>query len=238
MKLLIVDASYYFHRVFYVSPDNPKEGIKRTLQAAIDLHQPDDMIVAFDAGKETFRSTLFPAYKANRPPSPEGYSAAVVAMKEGIRELGLETAQAPGYEADDVIGTLCARHDSYERIIIAKDKDLMQIISDGVSMCNDGTWVREVDVIEKFGVGPQRLTDVFGLSGDTSDGIPGVHGIGAKIASRLVNEYGNLESIYSRLSEIDANFKGGARISALLSQSKDMAFLSRTLATIKCDLEF
>lgn len=237
MKLIIVDASYYFYRAFYGSPEDPKGGIGSMMQSALDCHKPDSVIVALDAGKQTFRSDLFAGYKANRPPSPEGFGAAVVSMKEAFSELGMESVAVAGYEADDIAGTLCAVHSSDEVVLMTKDKDWMQLVSDGrVSMWHDGAWVREAEVIAKFGVAPGLVVDVLGLSGDSGDGIPGVPGIGAKIASTLVQTFGALETVYENLLAI-GKFRGGPRISATLRQSKDLAFLSRTLATIKTDLD-
>lgn len=237
MKLLLVDASFYMHRVFFGSPE-PAKALKKMMEIALEYHEPDSVIVALDAGRETFRNELFPAYKASRLPSPEGFALALPSMQDVFNDLGFRFMAAPGFEADDVIGTLCALNPDSERIILSRDKDLMQLVSDGVAIWNDGIWTREPEVIAKFGVVAGLVVDVLGLSGDSSDGIPGVAGIGAKIASKLIHSFGTLESVYDNLDVIGASLRGGAKISATLRQSKDMAFLSRTLATIVTDVEF
>ena len=237
MKLMLVDASFYFYKAFYGANHDPKGAMTKMMQAALDCHEPDTAIVALDAGKQTFRSEMFPGYKANRPPSPDGFSEAVASMKEAFTELGFQFVKAPGFEADDVLGTLCAINPDDERVILSRDKDLMQLVCDGVSMWIDGAWIREKEVIAKFGVRPGLVVDVMGLSGDSGDGIPGVPGIGAKIASNLIQSFGALEAVYANLDVIGASMRGGAKISATLSQSKEMAFLSRRLATIVTTVE-
>jgi 5'-3' exonuclease len=159
-------------------------------------------------------------------------------MKEAFSELGCQFASAPGYEADDVAGSLCAMNSFDECVLMTRDKDWMQLVSDGrVSIWHENTWTHEQEVFLKFGVGPKLITDVIGLSGDSGDGIPGVPGIGAKIASSLVAKFGALESLYDSLFLIRGNFRSADRIIATLRQSKDAAFMSRTLATIKTDVD-
>src|SRR3990167_2884643 len=173
MKIAIIDSGSYFHRAFHGTPEDPVAGMRAMILSAIDSLKPDHTVVAMDAGRETFRNKIYPLYKANRPPSPAGYSDAKRAMETALTEMGIKTYAVPMYEADDIIGTLCSKLDTdQEAVILSKDKDLMQLVGLGVSIWYDGKWIRESEVIEKFGVRPSSIIEVLGLSGDSADGIP------------------------------------------------------------------
>ena len=245
MKLAIIDGSSYFYRSFFGTPEDPVAGMRAMILSALDALQPDRTIVALDHGRETFRNQIYPAYKANRPPSPEGYSDAKRAMETALTEMAIQTYSVPMYEADDIIGTLCANLDTtQEAIILSKDKDLMQLVRPGtpngdgsVSLWYDGKWTGVPEVIEKFGVIPPRVIEVLGLSGDSADGIPGVSGVGLKTAIALIQYFQNLESLFDNLGDVELILERGAsRIRKTLEQSREIAFLSRTLATIKTDV--
>ncbi len=244
MKIALIDSGSYFHRAFHGTPEDPVAGMRAMIFSAIDTLQPDRTVVALDAGRETFRNKLFLAYKANRPPSPEGYSDAKRAMEAALTEMGIQAYSLAGYEADDLIGTLCKKLDTDQRIILSRDKDLMQLVwdapfaDDSVSIWYDGKWTREPEVIAKFGVLPGQIADVLGLSGDSADGIPGVAGIGLKMAINLIQYFQNLEFLFDNLADVEQIIeKGATRIRKILEQSREIAFLSRALATIKTDVE-
>ena len=244
MKIALIDSGAYFHRAFHGTPEDPVAGMRAMILSALDALQPDRTVVALDHGRETFRNKLFPAYKANRPLSPEGYSDAKRAMEAALTEMGIQAYSLAGYEADDVIGTLCAKLDRDQRIILSRDKDLMQLVWDGpfandsVSIWYDGQWTREPEVIAKFGVLPWRIIEVLGLSGDSADGIPGVAGIGLKTAINLIQYFQDLENLFDNLHEVENILeRGGGQIRKKLEQSREVAFLSRKLATIRTDVE-
>jgi DNA polymerase-1 len=190
-------------------------------------------MVAYDHGRETFRSEIWPAYKTNRKPTPPEYTALVPLLKQCFAERGITPLSLPGFEADDIIGTICQQYDTYLRVILTRDKDFMQLVRDNrVCLCHDGNFVYEAQVLAKFGVPPEMVTDVLGLMGDHTDNIPGVAGIGEKTASKLIAEFGHLEDLYADLPHVKPD-----RIRMLLKTGKEAAFLSRQLATIKTDVE-
>jgi len=246
MKIAIIDSGSYFHRAFHGTPEDPVAGMRAMILSAIDSLKPDHTVVALDAGRETFRNKIYPLYKANRPPSPAGYSDAKRAMEAALTDMGIQAYSLAGYEADDIIGTLCANLDTnQEAVILSKDKDLMQLVrpgnpldgQDGVSLWYDGKWTRVPEVIEKFGVIPPRVIEVLGLSGDSADGIPGVAGVGLKTAIALIQYFQDLESLFDNLKDVEQIIEKGAnRIRKILEQSREVAFLSRRLATIKTDV--
>jgi len=246
MKIALIDSGSYFHRAFHGTPEDPVAGMRAMILSALDALQPDRTIVALDHGRETFRNQIYPAYKANRPPSPEGYSDTKRAMEKALTEMAIQTCSVPMCEADDIIGTLCAKLDTaQEAVILSKDKDLMQLVrlgtpenQGGVSLWYDGKWTRVPEVVEKFGVIPPRVIEVLGLSGDSADGIPGVAGIGLKTAIALIQYFQDLEFLFENLPDVEQILeKGASRIRKILEQSKEIAFLSRRLATIKTDVE-
>lgn len=245
MKIVLIDGGSYFYRAFHGTPEDPIAGMRAMILSALDSLQPDRAVVALDAGRETFRNKLFPAYKANRPPSPAGYSEAKRAMEAALVEMGIQAYSLIGYEADDIIGSLCAKLDRSTRIILSKDKDLMQLVRPGtppneqgsVTLWYDGKSTGPSEVSEKFGVLPTRLVEVMGLAGDGADGIPGVAGIGLKTAINLIQYFQNLESLFDNLGDVEQILeKGGVRIRKILEQSREIAFLSRQLATICQDV--
>lgn len=238
MKLMIVDGSCYMYRSFYGSND-PEAALRKMMTTALEFHKPDTAIVALDAGRQTFRNELFAGYKSNRPPAPAELTSAVPFMKDELAKMGFNLIQAPGYEADDICGSLCAKHKNDECILLTRDKDFMQLVSDGhVSMWDDGKYTHEAEVFLKFGVGPKHVTEVLGLCGDVADCIPGVPGIGEKVAAKLILAFDKLETVYKNLDAIASSFHGGARLRTMLKHSKELAFLSRKLATIKTDVKF
>jgi DNA polymerase-1 len=170
-----------------------------------DLHA-DYMAVIFDAGRKTFRNRLYPEYKANRPPAPDDLIPQFPLVREATEALGLPAIELADYEADDIIATYTklARELGIEVVIVSSDKDLMQLIGDGVSMY-DGMKDKTIgpeQVFEKFGVPPSKVRDVLALIGDTSDNIPGIPGIGPKTAAELITQYQDFEGLLAHAGEI------------------------------------
>ena len=146
-----------------------------------------------------------------------------------------------GFEADDIIGTLAKTFSSQsiKVIVVSSDKDLMQLVTDGVRLLDSakGKWIGYEEIKQKFGVEPARVTEVMGLMGDSVDNIPGVKGIGEKTATALIQKFGTLENLFARLEEVETSgLRGAARIRKALAEGKETAFLSRELATVKRDV--
>ena len=179
---------------------------KHIIQADEADDRPTHAAVAFDTSAATFRSEIFPEYKAHRPPAPEDLVPQFPATKEATIAFNIPCVELDGYEADDIIATLAIRaRDSGARVtILSSDKDLMQLVGDGIRMI-DARGDAEIgpeQVRAKFGVDPERVVDVQALAGDSVDNVPGAPGIGVKTAALLINEYGDLESLLQRAGEI------------------------------------
>ena len=170
-----------------------------------DYHAPY-MAVIFDAARKNFRNEIYPDYKANRDETPEDLIPQFPLIRDAVKAFDIPCMEMEGYEADDLIAayTRLARAKGKKVVIVSSDKDLMQLVGDGVRMLDPmkGEFIGPEQVMEKFGVTPDKVTDVQALAGDTSDNVPGVPGIGIKTAAQLINEFGDLETLLSRAGEI------------------------------------
>jgi DNA polymerase I len=210
-------------------------GFASTLMKILDEFKPEHIAVAFDTKEPTFRHKAYPEYKANREAMPEDMVPQLAKLKDVVRAFNTPVIELPGYEADDIMGTLARRAEAegVKTFLVTGDKDMMQLISDQVHLLRPGknaTEMEEVDqrgVMEKFGVAPDRVIDVLALMGDKTDNVPGVAGIGEKTAIPLVQQFGAVESIYQALEQIPQ--KG---VREKLIRSHDMALLSKHLVTI------
>ena len=197
---------------------------------------PTHLVVVFDAKGKTFRSDIYPEYKMNRPPAPEDLVPQFPLTRDATRAFGLACIEQEGFEADDIIATLAikARDAGGHVTIVSSDKDMMQLVGNGVEMFdamkNKRIGIEQVE--EKFGVGPNRVIDVQSLAGDSVDNVPGAPGIGVKTAALLINEYGDLDSLLERASEI----KQPKRRETLI-ENADQIRTSRELVTLKTDME-
>lgn len=190
--------------------------------------------VIFDAGARTFRNDIYPEYKANRPPLPEDLRPQFPLTREATRAFNVACIEVPGFEADDIIATLARRAKEVGGTvtILSSDKDLMQLIGDGVDM-HDPMKNKRIgpdEVVEKFGVGPDRVVDVQSLAGDSVDNVPGAAGIGLKTAALLIQEYGDLDTLLARAGEI----KQPKRREALVEGAERIR-ISRQLVQLKDD---
>jgi len=200
--------------------------------------KPDHVAVVFDTPEPTFRHTLFAEYKATRQRMPEDMAYQLDKLKEVVRAFNTPSIELPGYEADDVIGTLARRaeKEGVFTYLVTGDKDFMQLISPLIRMYKPGKAggepeiVDETGVAKKFGVAPAQVVDVLALIGDTSDNVPGVKGIGEKTAIPLIQKYGSLEELYNHVEDIPQ--KG---VREKLIANKETAFLSKELVTIKVE---
>jgi len=243
--LYLVDGSSILFRAFYAVRDlstrdgRPTNAIFGTLKMAEKILrdlEPSYIAFVFDTAAPTFRHEAFEAYKANRPEMDPRMASQIGPAKEILRAMGLPVLEREGYEADDVIGTLCALAlaEGMEVVVVTADKDLFQLVRPGVRVLHtkkEDTLLDERGVEELFGVPPQRVVDVLALWGDPTDNIPGVPGIGEKGAKELVRRFGDLESVLGHAHEVERKaYREG------LLQHAEAARFSRELATVKCDV--
>ncbi|HPC86906.1 MAG TPA: DNA polymerase I [Smithellaceae bacterium] len=243
--LAVVDGSNYLYRAFYGIPalsnsrgfpTNAIYGFTTMLMKLLkDIH-PDYIVVTFDLKGPTARHEAYEDYKATRKPMPEDLIAQVPLIKEVIRGFSIPILEKQGTEADDLIGTLVvrARKKGWRAVIISGDKDLMQLIGDGVTLVDtmkDKTY-DSAAVREKFGVGPDKVVEILGLMGDASDNIPGVPGIGPKTARRLIEEYGSVEAVLENAEKLH-----NVKLRESFRKYADQARLSRRLAVISTDVD-
>ena len=247
--LILVDGSAYIFRAYHALPPLTRKsdglpvgavsGFCNMLSKLVDdvreSGEADYFAVIFDAARKTFRNDIYPEYKAHRPPPPEDLRPQFPLVKQASQAFNLATIEMPGFEADDIIATYArqARESGMSVTIVSSDKDLMQLVGDGVVM-HDPMKQRRIgpeQVEEKFGVGPDRVVDVQALCGDSTDNVPGVPGIGVKTAALLINEYGDLDGVLDRVEEI----KQTKRRKNLVDHA-DLARISRQLVTLKDDV--
>lgn len=197
----------------------------------------DDIFVCvFDASRKTFRQDIYPEYKANRDETPADLITQSVMVQRGLSDMGVPVLCIPNVEADDVIATLATQNCQIadKTRIMTGDKDLMQLVSDCIFLY-DGMkqkTIHRAEVIEKFGVPPDKVVDVQSLMGDSSDNVPGVRGIGPKKAAELINEFGSLDNLYNNLDKVK-----NERVRNMLATSRESAYISRDLVTLKRDVD-
>ncbi|STZ01488.1 DNA polymerase I [Moraxella lacunata] len=242
--VILVDGSYYLFRCFHGLPPlsnqdglptNAIRGVLNALGKLIKKYGPTHMAVAFDTKAPTFRHELSDAYKAHRPPMDEDLQVQIPYIHELIEKLGIALIKIDGFEADDIIGTLArnACMQGYPVVISTGDKDMAQLVNDCVIL-EDSFKDKITDVagvFDKFGVHNTQIADYLTLMGDSSDGIAGIPKVGAKTASKLLGEYGDIDGILANL----ANIKG--MVGQKIAEHQDEIPLNRTLATIVTDLQ-
>lgn len=242
--VILVDGSYYLFRCFHGLPPlsnqdglptNAIRGVLNALGKLIKKYKPTHMAVAFDTKAPTFRHELSDAYKAHRPPMDDDLRVQIPYIHELIEKLGIALIKIDGFEADDIIGTLArnACMQGYPVVISTGDKDMAQLVNDCVIL-EDSFKDKITDVagvFDKFGVHNTQIADYLTLMGDSSDGIAGIPKVGAKTASKLLGEYGNIEGILANV----ANIKG--MVGQKIAEHQDEIPLNRTLATIVTDLQ-
>ena len=237
-KIYLIDGYGFVFRAYHSLPPltNPMGtpvgalyGFTNMLIKLMNDHRPDYMAVVYDSGKKTFRNDIYADYKANRPPAPDDLIPQFSLVRDASSALGLQNLEMVGYEADDIIATIAskARAAGVEVTIVSSDKDLMQLIDDGAVRMYDAARSREIreqEVLEKFGVLPNRVLDVLSLMGDSSDNVPGVPSIGPKTAAELVNMFGDFDAVLERAGEVKQNKRR-----EVLIEYKAQALLSRDL---------
>src|ERR1700754_1928778 len=222
--LYLVDGSGYLFRAYHALPPltRKSDGLPvgavsgycnmmwKLLEDVKGPEAPTHLAVVFDAGAVTFRNDIYDKYKANRPPPPEDLIPQFPLVRDATRAFGVSCVEMKGYEADDLIATYArlAREAGARCTIISSDKDLMQLVVDGKVELLDTMKNRRLasaEVMEKFGVAPDKVVQVQALAGDSTDNVPGVRGIGIKTAAELIGEYGDLETLLKRAGEIKQN---------------------------------
>lgn len=243
--ITIIDTfGFFFRSYFALPPLRNSEGFPTGLLTGfanlVDSlhreHSTDYLVFALDAKGKTFRNDIYPEYKANRDEAPDDLKKQLPVAIEWIEQMGFANLSREGYEADDVIATVTkfAKEKGLKVRIVSHDKDLYQMIDDGRVVMYDSVKRQEVDeeaCIAKFGVKPEDFINFQAILGDSSDNVPGVKGIGKVGASKLINQYHTLEAIYDDIENC-----GTPRIQKLLLESKEQAFLSRDLVTMRTDV--
>ena len=216
-------------------PTGAVYGVINMLRKLLADVQPEHVAVVFDARGKTFRNDLYDQYKAHRPPMPDELRDQIEPIHEIVQAMGLPMLQVQGVEADDVIGTLAiqAAREGLSVLISTGDKDMAQLVTDKINLINTmNNTLMDIDGVEqKFGIPPEQIIDYLALVGDTSDNIPGIPKVGPKTAVKWLKEYGSVDDIIAHADQIKG--KVGENLRANLEQLK----LSRTLTTIKCDVE-
>ncbi|WP_309092956.1 5'-3' exonuclease H3TH domain-containing protein, partial [Phenylobacterium sp.] len=249
IRLYLVDGSGFIFRAFHALPPLTRKSDGLPIGAVsgfcnmiwkllVDMKSqadaPTHLAVIFDHSEETFRNKLYDQYKAHRPPPPEDLRPQFPLVREATKAFGVPCLELPGYEADDLIAAYACkvRDMGGEVVIVSSDKDLMQLVGPQVFMLDTMKNVRIgiEQVIEKFGVPPEKVVDVQALCGDSVDNVPGAPGIGIKTASQLINEYGDLDTLLARAGEI----KQPKRRETLIEYA-DQIRLSRELVKLDCD---
>lgn len=258
-KIILIDGNAILHRSYHAMPRfeidgrlvNAIYGFISILFYNIERFKPKYLVVAFDVKGKTFRDDLFDKYKAKRVHPPQEFYDQIPDVWEFVRTMEIPLLTKEGFEADDVIGTISRRINGDlgegEIIIVTGDQDTLQLVDDRTKVAMPAMGkIKEMvydasAVIGKFGLAPEKIIDYKALSGDSSDNIPGVRGVGPKTATELLQEFGTVEKIYEYL---DKDIQGTdprtskikPRIAGLLIEHKEDAFLSKKLATIKTDV--
>lgn len=243
-RLVLIDGSNHAFRVqFALPPQHASDGTPTRVlygftllfQKLLRTLQPDYVAVAFDSGR-TFRHELHPEYKGHRPDMPEDLRVQWPWLPRLVEAFGYSVVRCDGFEADDVLGTLAARFagPEVEVLVVTSDKDFAQLVGDHVKLLDEakGVLYGPAEVRERWGVRPDQIVDLLGLAGDSSDNIPGVAGIGDKTAMQLLERHGTLESVLDAADRGDVSGKRGDTLRA----SREVALLSRRLATIRTDV--
>ena len=242
--LYLIDGSAYIFRAFFAlppmsrsdgTPTNAVMGFSSMILNLIEQTDADYLAVIFDAKRINFRNDIYPDYKGHRPDAPEELVPQFALIREATEAFNLPCLEMEGYEADDLIATYAkqAVARGSKVTIVSSDKDLMQLVDGGIEMWDPmkNQSIHHEQVVEKFGVPPDKVVDVQALAGDSTDNVPGVPGIGIKTAAQLINEYGDLDSLLERAGEI----KQPKRRESLIEYA-DLARISRQLVQLKQDV--
>lgn len=246
-KLVLIDGNSIIYRAFFALPllnndkgvyTNAVYGFTTMLLRILEEKKPTHMLVAFDAGKTTFRHSTYKEYKGGRQKTPPELSEQFPLVKELLKAFNIRHYELEQYEADDIIGTLVkqGKENNFEVEVISGDKDMLQLVSDKVTVNVTKKGISEVEaytpdyLLEKMEITPEQIIELKALMGDNSDNIPGVPGVGEKTATKLLKQYETIDNLYEHLDEVS-----GKKLKENLTNHKEDAFMSRELATINCD---
>lgn len=247
--LALIDGHSIAYRAFFALPEdlrtssgqvtNAAYGFTRMLIKLLSDHHPDGVAVAWDVGRQTFRTERYPDYKAQRAASPDTFKSQLPLIREVLDALGIPQVQAEGFEADDVIASVAADavKDGWDVLCVTGDRDAFQLVSDHLKVLYTRRGITDTVIADaayvesKYGIRPDQYVSYAALRGDNSDNLPGVPGVGEKTAARLITEYGSLESIYEHLDEMTP------KLSENLAASREQVFINRELMSLLDDLE-
>lgn len=243
----LIDGSGYIFRAFYAItnlstkdgfPTNALFGFLKMILKTVAQANSSNVAVIFDAGRKTFRNDLYPEYKANRTECPPELLQQMPYFRELARAIGLPVLESPGYEADDIIATLADKLIAKDKdvVIVSGDKDLMQLVTERVTIWDTMKDKKygPPDVAEKFGVGPSQVTEILALTGDTSDNVPGVDGVGPKTATQLIAKYHDVEGVIANITAIkeDSQIRNRKKIAETIEGNLEQLRLSRKLVEV------
>ena len=248
-KCFVIDGHALCYRAYFAFINNPLKNSKgqntsaifgffRMFLKLICEQKPNYLAIAFDPPCKSFRFNLFSDYKANRQKMPDDLRSQIEEIKNLVKTLGIVEIIENDYEADDVLGSIAKKYasDKVEVVLVTGDKDAYQLVNENVKIYANTKGISEFEIYDiekvyaKLGLYPKDVIDYMALTGDTADNIPGIKGVGPKSAQKLIADYKNLEGIFSNVNELKGKLK------ELVETSKDAAFLSRTLVTIKTDI--
>lgn len=253
-KIVLIDGHSILNRAFYGMPlltnskgehTNAVLGFLNIMLKILEEERPEYLAVAFDTHHPTFRHEMYKAYKGTRKGMPDELHEQVPIIKNILKAMKVAILELPGYEADDILGTLAKKAEQVGNCVsvVSGDRDLLQLASDRIKIRipktkMTGTEIEDYydkDVLEKYKVTPRQFIDLKGLMGDTSDNIPGVPGVGEKTAGKLIQSYQSIENLYDHIDELPAG-----KVANTLRENRELAFLSKKLATIctDCDINF
>ncbi len=249
--LVLVDGSSYLYRAYHAlpplttstgQPTGAVKGVLNMLRSLRKDYPASVIVVVFDAKGPTFRDHMFEEYKAQRPPMPDDLRSQIEPLHQCVQALGFPLLCVEGVEADDVIGTLALQggNNGQQVVISTGDKDMAQLVTERVTLVNTmyRTATDIAAVHEKYGIGPELIIDFLALMGDKADNIPGVPGVGEKTATGLLQGLGDMDAIYANLDKVaELPIRGAKSLGAKLEENREVAYLSRQLATIKTDVE-
>jgi len=249
-RLIIIDSNALLHRSFHALPPLMTKagqetgavyGYLLTLFKAITDLKPNYVVACFDTKSPTFRHEMFKDYKAQRPVTPSGIVSQIPATKNVVETLGIPIFAVEGVEADDLIATICTKNPDLEIFIVSGDMDNTQLVNERIKVYTLGKGIKDTviydvaKVRERFGVDPEQMVDFKALTGDASDNIPGVAGIGKKTAAEIIQKYGNIKNLYEELATDTAILK--PKVKEALKENKESALMSRDLAQMKGDVD-
>lgn len=248
-KLMLIDGNSMLFRAYYATlygrmmktsngiPTNAVYGFITMINKALSLTEPDAVMVAWDSGKPTFRHESYDAYKGTRKQLDQELIVQFPIAREYLDACGIARYECDGIEADDIIGSISKQHPDVQIHILSSDRDLLQLIDDTTDVYLMKKGISELEVMDKaklketLGILPSQIIDLKALMGDTADNIPGVKGIGEKTALKLLDTYETVDNVYAHIEEIKGKLK------EKLENDKENAFMSKFLATIRCDAQ-